>query len=58
MRFPANVLSGFDDTMGSTFFSLNDLQVGCSCLRVAFLAKLILTSLGYKNCLLCRPGQC
>ncbi len=28
MRFPANVLSGFDDTMGSTFFDLNDLQVG------------------------------
>ena len=27
MRFPANVLSGFDDTMGSTFFDLNDLQV-------------------------------
>ena len=32
MRFPANVLSGFDDTMGSTFFDLNDLQV--STLRV------------------------
>lgn len=29
MRFPANVLSGFDHTMGSagsTFFDLNDLQ--------------------------------
>lgn len=29
MRFPANVLSGIDDTMGSTFFDLNALQV-CS----------------------------
>lgn len=27
MRFPANVLSGIDDTMGSTFFDLNALQV-------------------------------
>lgn len=27
MRFPANVLSGVDDTMGSTFFDLNALQV-------------------------------
>ena len=27
MRFPANVLSGFDETMGSTFFDLNALQV-------------------------------
>ena len=27
MRFPANVLSGFDATMGQTFFDLNDLQV-------------------------------
>lgn len=26
MRFPANVLSGFDATMGQTFFDLNDLQ--------------------------------
>ncbi len=27
-QFPANVLSGFDDTMGSTYFNLNELQVG------------------------------
>ena len=26
-RFPANVLSGFDDSMGGTFFNLNDMQV-------------------------------
>jgi len=30
MRFVANVLSGFDDTMGATFFDLTELQVrGC-----------------------------
>jgi hypothetical protein len=27
MRFPANVLSGFDDSYGGTFFDLNQLQV-------------------------------
>ena len=26
MRFVANVLSGFDDTMGATFFDLTELQ--------------------------------
>lgn len=26
-QFPANVLSGFDDRMGSTWFNLNELQV-------------------------------
>lgn len=25
-QFPANVLAGFDDNMGSTYFNLNDLQ--------------------------------
>ncbi len=29
MRFVANVLSGFDDTMGATFFDLTELQVRC-----------------------------
>jgi hypothetical protein len=27
-QFPANVLAGFEDNMGSTYFNLNDLQVG------------------------------
>lgn len=26
-QFPANVLAGFDDDMGSTYFNLNDLHV-------------------------------
>lgn len=26
-QFPANVLSGFDECTGSTWFNLNDLQV-------------------------------
>lgn len=26
-QFPANVLAGFDENMGSTYFNLNDLQV-------------------------------
>lgn len=26
-QFPANVLAGFDNNMGSTYFNLNDLQV-------------------------------
>lgn len=26
-QFPANVLAGFDQTMGSTYFNLNDLHV-------------------------------
>ena len=28
-RFPANVLAGFENSAGGTFFNLNDLQVCC-----------------------------
>ena len=35
-QFPANVLSGFDDTMGSTYFNLNELQVGLNELQVGW----------------------
>ena len=27
-QFPSNVLSGFEETTGGTFFNLNQLQVG------------------------------
>ena len=30
-QFPANVLAGFEDNMGSTYFNLNDLQVRITC---------------------------
>lgn len=50
MRFPANVLSGFDDTMGSTFFNLCDLQVGCSSLTLIFLHKPMSTAVATRIC--------
>jgi hypothetical protein len=33
-QFSANVLSGFDERMGSTWFNLNDLQVGATLLSM------------------------
>jgi hypothetical protein len=36
-QFPANVLAGFDNNMGSTYFNLNDLQVSTpNALRLFF----------------------
>lgn len=32
-QFPANVLSGFEETTGATWFNLNDLQVSCHCTK-------------------------
>ena len=34
-RFPSNVLSGFEETTGGTFFNLNQLQVGIQCCCLA-----------------------
>ena len=30
-RFPANVLAGFEDGVGGTYFNLTELQVGRNC---------------------------